>query len=133
MQVNGVDHVNIFTDDIETTVSFFEALMGLRRDVSPAQSMGRKGAWLRDSLNNAIIHISWRDPDHEFGAGHEPGLSTNAVHHVAFRCSGFDDALERVQAMGIEHRANGEVRFGVRQIFVKDPNNINVELNFAGD
>lgn len=133
MEVTAIDHVNVFTDDVDATASFFEALMGLTRDVSPAASMGRIGAWMRDSTGHAIVHISGRQEGHDFGAGHEPGESTNAVHHVAFRCAGFDDAVKRAEAMGIPFRANREVRFGVRQIFVTDPNNINVELNFSGD
>lgn len=133
MQVTAIDHVNIFTDDVDATAGFYQALMDLRRDISPAASMGRIGAWMRDATGHALVHISGRQEGHDFGAGHEPGLSTNAVHHVAFRCTGFDAALDRVKAMGVAYRASGEVRFGVRQIFVTDPNNINVELNFAGE
>jgi catechol 2,3-dioxygenase-like lactoylglutathione lyase family enzyme len=130
MQVNGLDHVNIVTDDLEGTAGFYEELMGLRRGDSPGAAMGMKGAWMFDASDHAIVHLVWRDPTREFGKGHEPGAVTGAVHHVAFRCRGFDATIERLQQMGKEYRVNDLAHVGLRQIFVSDPNNINLELNF---
>jgi hypothetical protein len=38
-----------------------------------------------------------------------------------------------VKAMDAPHRVNDMQYAGLRQIFLTDPNNINIELNFMGD
>lgn len=133
MQVNGLDHVNIITDDLDGTVGFYESVLGLRRGKSAGDAMGFKGAWMFDASGKAIVHLVWRDPARDFGAGHQPGAVTGAVHHVAFRCQGFADTIERLKALGKEYRVNDLAHVGLRQIFVSDPNNINLELNFPAE
>lgn len=133
MQVNGLDHVNIITRDLDGTAAFYERLFDLKRGESPGAAMGFKGAWMFDASGNAIVHLVWKDPSREFGAEHEPGTVTGAVHHVAFRCQGYDSTLERLKAMSIDYRTNEIASIHLRQIFVRDPNNINLELNFPGN
>ena len=133
MQVSAIDHVNIITNDLDGTAAFYERLLGLRRAESPGAAMGFKGAWLFDAADNAIVHLMWNDPARDIGAGHVPGDKTAAVHHVAFRCAGFDSAKARLDEAGTAYRVNDREFGGLRQIFVTDPNNISLELNFAGD
>lgn len=122
MQVSAIDHVNIVTDDLDETIRFYEHALGLRAGESPAAAMGIRGAWLFDAANNPIVHLMVGE--------RSSAADTGAVHHVAFKCEGFDEAVTRLEAMGADYRASDQVRFGVRQIFLRDPNNINLELNF---
>jgi hypothetical protein len=41
--------------------------------------------------------------------------------------------LERCAKLGIEHRVNDRKFGDLRQVFVTDPNNVVLELNFAGE
>jgi catechol 2,3-dioxygenase-like lactoylglutathione lyase family enzyme len=133
MQVSGVDHVNILTDDLDGTATFYQDLLGLRRGENAGAAMGFKGAWMHDAQGNAIVHISWNDPSRDFGADHVLGGTTGSVHHVAFRCQGFDAMRQHLEGLGIEHNVMERPGFSFRQITLRDPNNINLELNFAGD
>ncbi|MEO7247586.1 MAG: VOC family protein [Novosphingobium sp.] len=130
MSTTGIDHLNILTDDLEATVAFYEAVLGLTRAESPATAMGMQGAWLRDASGSAIIHLIGNVPGLRLAEGRSPGQSTNAVHHVAFHCDGFDDAKARIAAFGCPFRVN-DGNYGLRQIIVSDPNAITVEMNFA--
>lgn len=130
MQVSGIDHVNILTNHLDQTAQFYERLMGLTRTENPAIRAGFKGAWMRDAHGNAIIHLVWKDPEMERYQEYDPGLPTNAVHHVAFKCTGFDAAVASLDAMGCEYRVSDVRHLGIRQIFVADPNAVNLELNF---
>lgn len=130
MQVSGIDHVNILTDNLDKTAQFYERLMGLTRTENPAVAMGFKGAWMRDSHGNAIVHLVWKDPGMDRYEGYDPGASTNAVHHVAFRCAGFQETIAKLEEMGAEYRVNDLQHLGLRQIFVSDPNAVNLEFNF---
>ena len=131
MQVSGIDHVNILTDNLDKTAQFYERLMGLTRTGNPAIAQGFKGAWMRDSHGNAIVHLVWKDPQMDRYEGYVPGESTNAVHHVAFKCTGFDKTIVRLEEMDVPYRVNDLQHLGLRQVFVADPNAVNIELNFS--
>lgn len=133
MQVSGIDHVNILTDDLEKTASFYENLLGLTRAENPAIRMGISGYWMRDAEGNPIVHLVDRLSAPGRYDEYRPGEVTNAVHHVALRCEGFDDTIGRLKDMACEYRVNDLQHVGLRQIFVADPNAVNLELNFSGD
>lgn len=131
MKVSGIDHVNILTDDLEKTAVFYERLLGLTRSENPAIRMGMKGHWMRDADGHPIIHLVDRlSASGRYDAYH-PGESTNALHHVALRCEGFDETVARLEKMGCEYRVNDHAHLGLRQIFLADPNAVNLELNFT--
>lgn len=131
MLINGLDHVNIITNDLDGTAAFYEDVLGLHRTATPVANF--KGAWLSDADGNAIVHLIWKDPAGNFGAEHVPGSVTGAFHHVAFRCRGYDGTIERLKAAGLQYFTNEIRHIGVRQIFLRDPNAINIELNFADE
>jgi catechol 2,3-dioxygenase-like lactoylglutathione lyase family enzyme len=132
MPTTALDHVNILTDDLEATIAFYEQVLELKCGESPGDAFGFKGAWLFDASGHPIVHLVWNDPARDYGKGRTPGSSTNAVHHVAFRCQGFVEAQARIAALGFEHRINDGIA-GLRQIVLSDPNAITVEMNFPGD
>lgn len=131
MQVSGIDHVNVLTDDLETTASFYEAMLGLTRSENPAIRMGIAGYWMRDAAGNPIVHLVDRQSAAPRYDEYRPGELTNALHHVALRCTGFDAMRERLDGAGVEYRINDLTHVGLMQIFLADPNAVNLELNFA--
>lgn len=133
MRINGIDHINIITDQLSQTIGFYSEILGFQHDETPVASKGFKGAWMFDAQGNAIVHIIWKNPDNPFGSEHQPGQATAAFHHVAFHCEGYDEMIQRLKDSEITYRANGANQSGVRQIFLQDPNNIRVELNFSGN
>jgi catechol 2,3-dioxygenase-like lactoylglutathione lyase family enzyme len=133
MPVSGIDHVNILTHDLDLTADFYGRLLGLTRSENAGIAMGFRGAWMRDATGHAMVHLVWKDPASNRYDGYEPGQATNAVHHVAFRCEGFAAMRETLDAMGAEYRVNDRKYGDIRQIFLADPNAVNLELNFSGD
>ncbi|PEQ14548.1 glyoxalase/bleomycin resistance/extradiol dioxygenase family protein [Novosphingobium sp. PC22D] len=131
MQVKGIDHVNVLARDLDETARFYERVMGLERADNPAVGTSLRGAWMRDAQGHAIVHLVWKDPEADRYEGYEPGLSTNAVHHVAFQCDGFEAMRARLDDMGLPYRVNDLSHLGLKQIFVTDPNAVNLEFNFA--
>jgi hypothetical protein len=51
---------------------------------------------------------------------------------VALRCSGYEELRAGLIARGLDHRVNLVAAIGLRQIFVLDPNQVLLELNFFG-
>lgn len=132
MPTSGLDHINILTDDLEATVAFYEQALGLTRGSSPVQVRSIRGAWMLDGAGNALVHLVGNEPGLRMAEGRKPGQSTNAVHHVAFRCTGFAETQERLTELGVPFSVN-DGNYGLRQIMVQDPNAITVEMNFNGE
>lgn len=116
-------HYNIRTTKLDETVSFYESVLGL--EVGPRPStIALPGAWLY-SEGVPVVHlidISGTDEKPQHGGG--------AVDHVSFSAEGFDEMVSSVKAKGIEHTARGITASGIKQLFVTDPNGVQIELNF---
>jgi len=131
MQVNGLDHVNIVTADLDGTARFYANVLGLRTEKSPNAPPGFDGRWLYDASGRAIIHLMAHMSDRH--GARDPAASTGHIDHVAFACEDFAGMIRRCEELGVDHRVN-DGKFGsLRQVFVTDPNNVVLELNFRGD
>ncbi|WP_298173097.1 VOC family protein [Novosphingobium sp.] len=133
MQVNWLDHVNVITDKLDETAEFYKALLNLERRNAPPPLTPDNAQWMYDAGGKAIVHINSVDCPRAFDRPVEPGALTGAVHHVALNCSGYEELMERVGALGTPFQLNTVASIGLRQIFVSDPNNVLLELNFFGD
>ncbi len=96
-------------------------MLGLvnRPDLRP--DFGFPGAWLF-AEDRDLIHLNFLDA--------QPDSATGAFNHVAFEAEGFDDLCAALDERGTEYRASIRDEIGLRQVFVKDPNGVRVELNF---
>lgn len=131
MQIKGLDHVNIIAADLDETTRFYETVLGFRYGGRPAE-MNFPGGWLYDQDERPIIHVMMYDPERH-GETARKAMPTGSIDHVALACEGFAGMIERCEALGIAHRVNDRKFGDLRQIFVTDPNNVSLELNFAGD
>lgn len=132
MHVNALDHVNIITDRLDETAAFYASLLGLERRDAPPPLTPQNAQWMYAN-GKAIVHINSTDCPRTFDRPVEPGELTGAIHHVALNCSGYDETIARIEAMGGEYKTNRVDAIGLRQIFTPDPNNVLLELNFFGD
>jgi catechol 2,3-dioxygenase-like lactoylglutathione lyase family enzyme len=132
MQVNALDHVNIIAADLDASARFYADLFGLERRDAPPPLTRDQAQWMHDAAGRAIFHINSRDCPRSFERAVTPG-PTGAIHHVALNCTGFDTMLARIAGRGMEHTLNRIDAIGLRQIFLKDPDDVLLELNFFGD
>lgn len=129
MKVNALDHFNVITEDIDATALFYAQILGLERRNGPPGFPANQMQWMYDDQERALIHINSVDCPRAYDREVAPG-PTGAVHHIAFNCSGFDDMIKRLDAHGIGRQVNLIESVGLRQIFIHDPNDIVLELNF---
>lgn len=132
MRVKGIDHVNIIAADLEETERFYEAVLGLRPQRMDAMLPGFEGRWLFDADERPIIHLMRFNPERH-GEDERRAMPTGSIDHVALACEDFAGTIRRCEALGVEHQVNDRIYGDLRQIFVTDPNNVKLELNFAGD
>ena len=133
MRVNRLDHVNIITDRLDETAGFYATLLGLERRNAPPPLTPDNAQWLYDDNGVAILHINSVDCPRRYERSVEPGAATGAIHHVALTCTGKDELMARITAMGLACQTNHIAAIGLTQVFTTDPNNVLLELNFPGD
>jgi catechol 2,3-dioxygenase-like lactoylglutathione lyase family enzyme len=120
MTIRGVDHINIGTDRLTETVAFFKGALGLQEGWRPP--FGVPGAWLYAG-DAAVVHLV------ELNSGKRP-CDEAALDHFAFAIDDWDGARQRLEASGVDYRATDVPGSTIKQIFLRDPNGVNIELNY---
>src|SRR5688500_12570075 len=99
MNVEALDHVNIITDKLEETAEFYGRLLGLVRKDAPPPLTPQTATWMFDARDRAIIHINSLDCQRTYDRAVEPGSLTGGIHHVALKCTGYEEVKGRLDAM----------------------------------
>jgi catechol 2,3-dioxygenase-like lactoylglutathione lyase family enzyme len=122
MSVGVLDHFNIRTRDLDSTVHFYQDVMGLEK--GPRPNFAFPGAWMY-SEGKAVVHIV------DISKTDEPQKpDSGVVHHVAFVSRGFDGMKQRLTSKGMPFDARQVPGGELWQIFVNDPNGVMIELNY---
>jgi len=129
MTVKNLNHVNIQTRDMAGTIAFYHDLLGLEPRVAPERDPSER-QWLYDTRGMAVIHLNLAGTDTTIAREVVPGAPTGAIHHVAFECDGFDETVAKLKSRGLDYGFAEIPAIGLRQVFVTDPNNVLLELNF---
>ena len=140
MFVRKLDHYNIRTTRYPETVRFYVDVLGMRHDTEFSG-----GNWIYDGSGVAAVHlivVDPADPQRSYKAkssfrGGGESISdeelfyrSGAIDHVAFECTGYGEMVEKLCAAKLSFHENLVTGMQLRQIFVKDPNGITLELNF---
>lgn len=121
--VTGLDHVNIRTADLAVAKRLFVEVLGLTEGWRPTFPF--PGAWLYAGEKDVVHLVEVAAP-----AGPSDGA---ALDHFAFDISDYETALRKVEATGLAFRATTTPGTSVKQIFVRDPNGVTIELNWKGE
>ena len=114
-----LDHYTIHTADLERSRWFYVEVLGLEDGYRPPFD-GPPGAWLYGQ-DRPVVHLY---------AGREPsGSSSNALDHIAFRVNEINSVLERLERHEIAYDTATVPDLGATQVFFRDPDGIQVELN----
>jgi catechol 2,3-dioxygenase-like lactoylglutathione lyase family enzyme len=134
MSVLGFNHLNIRTPDFKRTVAFLRDALGMKVTPIAESDSIEKSAWVHDDTGAAVLHLASAEvrysPTEVLPA--EPPRGSGAIQHVALSCTDFEAMRARLTALDVSFRENHIPRDGVRQIFVRDPTDILIELHFSG-
>ena len=119
MSVHAMNHFTVLTDDVERTVAFYEAHLGLRP--GPRPDLGFPGAWLYAG-GAAILHV--------VGGRKKEDLKPGVIDHMAFSARGLREKVQQLDAAGIHYACRKQVGSGIWQVFFFDPNGARIELDF---
>jgi catechol 2,3-dioxygenase-like lactoylglutathione lyase family enzyme len=132
MPVERLEHFLVVSDDIDATRDFYRDLLGMRAGFRPELAFPGYWMYLGDV---GCLHIAEWNTYRQWTAEVDIPMSSPApgsgpVDHIAFNASDFDGTVRKIEAHGLPYKQNLLDDIGLRQIFIKDPNNITLELNF---
>ncbi len=118
MNITGMNHFNVLTDDVEATRRFYCGILGLVEGERPPLNFD--GLWLYAG-GRPILHIS---------AARLPKDRAGVIDHIAFSTTDLKATVARLNEHGVKHSLNRQVGSGIWQIFCHDPMGAKVELDF---
>ena len=122
MSVGMLDHYNVSTRNLRDTVRFYEEVLGLVN--GPRPPFDFPGAWLY-SEGHPVLHLNDISPTEK-----PQRPDSGVIDHIAFGSRGFEAIKQHLTRKGVPFRANEVPNSTRRQIFLTDPNNVLIELNF---
>jgi len=122
MSVGMLDHYNVSTRNLRDTVRFYEEVLGLVN--GPRPPFDFPGAWLY-SEGHPVLHLNDISPTDK-----PQRPDSGVIDHIAFGSRGFDAIKQHLARKNVPFRVNEVPNSSRRQIFLTDPNNVLIELNF---
>ncbi len=121
-------HTAIKTADLAATVRFYTEVLGMV--VADRPPVGFPGAWLKPAQAgaDAIIHLYAGDAAREPDGSVQTGSS--AIDHVSVVCQGYSDFKAQFEEFGLDYRENLVPATPFWQLFIYDPNGVQLELTF---
>jgi catechol 2,3-dioxygenase-like lactoylglutathione lyase family enzyme len=132
MPLIKLEHYLVLTEDIDATRDFYVDVLGMENGFRPP--LGFPGHWVYIG-DTPVIHIAeWVTYTARLKAKNtfvtSPADGTGPVDHIAFGALDYDAMLGRIRAHDVVVRENNNPGNIVRQLFLFDPNGIQIEINF---
>jgi catechol 2,3-dioxygenase-like lactoylglutathione lyase family enzyme len=142
MEIKRVDHYSIRTVDLDASKRFYTEVIGLKE--GPRPPFDFPGYWLYSGeppadLSNAaknygLVHLMGPAKGlTEYLGDRDPASlkgGTGPLDHVAFAATGRDAMVERCKRNKVEFFERDVPLLGIRQMFLKDPDGVTIELNY---
>jgi catechol 2,3-dioxygenase-like lactoylglutathione lyase family enzyme len=122
--VQGLNHYNLRAQRVllDTLRDFYVDVVGLTLGFRPA--FASSGYWLYAG-DKDILHLTEAPQDE-----HRPTQGHGTVDHVAFTCSDAESFRRRLLCLRVDFTSE-TTPSGQLQLFLKDPADNGIELNFA--
>ena len=134
MPLSHIEHFLIQTADLARTRDWYVEVLGMRVGPSPDFKFPVCWMYLGDT---DVLHLTeggavTSENRRKFlGQQSDAVRGTGVVDHVAFRCTGLSDMMEHLTRLGIPFTRRMVNDQGLFQLFLMDPNDVKIELNFA--
>jgi catechol 2,3-dioxygenase-like lactoylglutathione lyase family enzyme len=131
MPITHMQHYMVLSKDLEKTRAFYCDVLGLR--TGPRPPFKFKGLWIYVG-DIACIHVGERASYDETSRTQANPADPNdhgsgSVDHIAFAATDYEELTSRFAKLGVPFRATQVPGSDLRQLFVFDPDGIQIEIN----
>ena len=136
MPITELNHFLLVAKDLERTKDFYCRVLGMEVD-GERPDFGFPGYWLK--IGDAIcVHLASQAPnrirDRFLLKKHPKGTTgSGSVDHIAFLAENPRQVRERIRKNRVEMHFRSFPDAKLFQIFLKDPDDVTIELNFLGE
>ena len=133
MPLSHIEHFLLQTEDMEATREWYVRVLGMRVGPSPDFKFPVFWLYLGDK---DVIHVTQggaqvsENRKRYVGQQSTDVRGTGVVDHIAFRATGLKQMIEHLDSLGISFRQRMVSDQGLDQLFLMDPNELKIELNF---
>lgn len=134
MPLTHLEHFLIQTEDLDGTVAWYTDVLGMEEGPHPDFKMPVRWLYLGDE---PVLHLTIggenvsENRKKYLGQQSTATKGSGVVDHVAFRATGLADMMAHLDAKGVDYTKRQVDDQELFQIFLIDPNEVKVELNFA--
>ncbi len=118
MPLDRIDHVTILCSDLARSRAFYAEALGLVDGDRPPFNFPGAWLWLGD---RAVVHL--------IGGREVTSKDTGSFDHVAFAATDLDATRTRLKKAGVMFREQPIPGRPLHQLFFKDPDGVQIELN----
>lgn len=134
MPLSRLEHFLIQTANLDATRDWYVDNLGMTEGPHPDFRFPVRWLYVGDE---PVLHLTAGGEDVSDGRKKYLGQQSTDVHgsgvvdHVAFRATGLEEMMARLDARGVAYTRRQVDDQELFQIFLIDPNGVKVELNFA--
>jgi catechol 2,3-dioxygenase-like lactoylglutathione lyase family enzyme len=135
MPITELNHYLLVAKDLERTKDFYQKVLGL--ELADRPDFGFPGYWLKTG-DDICVHLASQEPnetrDMFLLKKHPRGTAgSGSVDHIAFLAKDAAEVRSRIQKHNVEMHFRSFPDAKLFQIFLKDPDEVTIELNFLGE
>ena len=136
MPITELNHYLLVAKDLEKTKKFYQDVLGMEI-ASERPDFGFPGYWLKVG-EEICVHLASQAPntirDQFLLKKHPKGTTgSGSVDHIAFLAKDPHEVRSRIQKNKVEMHFRSFPDAKLFQIFLKDPDDVTIELNFLGE
>ena len=135
MPITGINHYLVVSKNLERSKKFYQDVLGLK--IARRPDFGFPGYWLKTG-EDICVHLASQAPnrirDRFLLKKHPKGTTgSGSVDHIAFLAKDPYDVRKRIRKNKVEMHFRSFPDAKLFQIFLKDPDDVTIELNFLGE
>ena len=135
MPITGINHYLVVSKNLERSKKFYQDVLGLK--IAERPDFGFPGYWLKIG-DEICVHLASQAPnkvrDTFLLKKHPRGTTgSGSVDHIAFLAKDPYEVRKRIRKNRIEMHFRSFPDAKLFQIFLKDPDDVTIELNFLGE
>ena len=136
MPITDINHYLIVSKNLERSKKFYQQVLGLKL-AAERPDFGFPGYWLKAG-KEICVHLASQQPnktrDLYLLKKHPKGTTgSGSVDHIAFLAKDPHEVRKRIRKNKIEMHYRSFPDARLFQIFLKDPDDVTIELNFLGE
>jgi catechol 2,3-dioxygenase-like lactoylglutathione lyase family enzyme len=124
-----MQHYMVLSKDLEKTRQFYCDVLGLR--TGPRPPFDFEGLWIYVG-EVAAVHVAGQasyQRTGRLGEARDERHGSGSVDHIAFAANDYDELIASFQKHGVKYRTSQVPGSDLRQLFVHDPDGIQIEIN----